>query len=138
MDNETYVTFDQANILKRIGYDWVCGTSYYTDGECHIFSEVIYPGEKTNFNSEGWYIPHVSAPAIHTVAKWLREVQGIFIEINTYDGVLYNWHASYLGIKNKERLPNYGRQYKTYEEALSDAITHILCHLDIRHFVAQK
>lgn len=130
MSKETYVTFEQAKALKRLGFDWECATRFYVDGKRKILAEVPFT-EKKNFNSDGWYITVCSAPALHIAAKWLREVKGLAVNVIAHDGGMYEFDIVFL--PNAEDIEGYLDRSpfcETYEEALSEGITVVIKYLE--------
>lgn len=122
---ETYVTLEQAQALKRLGFDWECDHRYFRMNETPTY---VYP-------PENWNTPRCdmfcNAPALHIAQKWLREVKQY--EANAFRCThRYQWNAyscamevpalSPLGILDDD--------YETYEEALSAAITIALKRLE--------
>lgn len=121
---EDYVSFEQAQRLKQLGFDWKVNKGY-----SH------FPGEKIkscNFQQEDvntiyskWCF---SAPSLAQAQKWLRDVKGIALNITAHDGGFYQWEKIYL-----PKAPEYEgditpdiKQYATYEKALSAGIDRTL------------
>ena len=130
MNTETYVTFEQAQALKRLGFDWECATRFYVDGKRKILAEVPFT-EKKNFNSDGWYITVCSAPALHIAAKWLREVKDLAINVIANGNGLYEWTLTFLPNADGAEEPiDRSTWCETYEEALSEGITAALKYLE--------
>lgn len=105
---EDFVTYEQAQILKELGFDWECSNN-----------TVKYVGVET--------------PSLAQTQKWLRDVKDIIIGID-FD----NWNDKYechvykrMGYKGELIRDTYGSQlvtneyhedFDTYEQALSSGI----------------
>lgn len=121
---ETFVTIDQAQALKRLGFDWECD-HYYAIGEHDWYLLTTEGRIPANFNKDvGECLIDCSAPALHVAAKWLREVKQYEVNAfrcmhrNQWDAYSYPMEApalSALGILDDA--------YEKYEEALSAGIT---------------
>ena len=120
---EDFVTFKQAQILKKLGFDWDCDFIYYLPYHNHnksIFSQ--YETVRDYEMEKYWY-----APTIDKVQKWMREEMGIDIVISpkfnskTGDRVGYFWRWSQRSDVNMNP-----KTFKTYEKALLDAIDTII------------
>lgn len=74
MNEEQYVTFKVAKLLKEKGFDWVVDT-YYCDDYNYVQHDII-EYRKENYNSHN---VHISAPTQQMVCRWLREVHKIHI-----------------------------------------------------------
>ena len=147
MNNEDFVTYEQAAKLKELGFDWEC-THFYDcfDLDILISSSEIVSNDggvaytisvdnlSHNFNLDnGDGFNGASAPTLAQVAKWLREVKDIIIGID-FD----NWHDKYechvykrMGYSGENIRDTYGSRlvtnefhedFDTYEEALSEGI----------------
>lgn len=128
---DNYVTLEQAQALKRLGFDWECNHRYCCMLE--IPSHVYPPA---NWNEHGGDM-FFSAPAIHVAQKWLREVKGIAINVIAHDNewlrFKYSWNETYMqNCREKGKqweewsiVRHYGA-HDTYEAALSEGITQIL------------
>lgn len=147
---EDFITFEQAKILKELGFDWKC-THYYDDNGTLTpsFEEVSADGgyEYTisinnlagNFNLQnGEDDEWCSAPTLAQAQKWLREVKKSDIlidkENNFYIGVFWNpFMETYQSIEkfSISRSDNFASEngmydFDTYEECLSKGITQLL------------
>ena len=125
MTHEDYISFKQAKLLKKLGFDWECDHWYTSDKElcysgCYEFDPIV-----------------IMAPTLYQVQKWLREVKDIIIGID-FD----NWYEKYIChvykkvISNSKRIKDSyssmlvtnesGEDFNTYEEALLKGITKAL------------
>lgn len=118
MIQEDYVSFEVAKLLKEKGFDEKCSRWYVANEP----QEGLVVG---GFGENQFYI---NAPTQSMAMKWLREVQNIFIEINTSIDLNGKYHFSYT-ILDKEckyvvkvcRDPNWN-----YEEAAEVALKYVL------------
>ena len=111
---EDYVTFEQAQRLKELGFDWKC-FSYY------LYSNEVSLGETPK---EYNYIvgnDHISAPTLALVQKWLRETKETEVIVIRLDDNVYSY-TIYGGIVNVTTE----RTFDTYEKALSKGIDRTL------------
>lgn len=133
---EDFVTYEQARILKDLGFDWEC-THYYDDGDAEIKEQSIYVGptagesvsisdvidggfNKCNGNA-------MDAPTLSQAAKWLREVKEICVtsSINIHKGKYkFNWSITLF--KEGRGIWDESVIYDTYEDALSAGIDRAL------------
>lgn len=118
--HKTYVTYEQAMLMKDLGFDWPCD-HHYTHTQT---LQDNYPIE--NFNEDN--VTYCSAPSLSVAQRWLREVKGIAINVIAHDGGFYQWEEIYL-----PDAPEYEcffqsdiKQYTTYETALSNALDAVL------------
>lgn len=92
MNNEDFVTFDQAVKLKELGFDWGC-QAYFED----YVDELNRHHRKFRFNAvanDMLYKDFCSAPTLAQAQKWLREVKGLDVIVRRigdegYDYVLF-------------------------------------------------
>lgn len=92
----TYISFEQAKLLKEKGFDIPTVKFYYLhdnrkwhqDGELGEGFNDDYWGDNTNLNwNKDGRLPFkpfsdcVSAPEQHTIVEWLRITHGIWIQI---------------------------------------------------------
>lgn len=122
MSRETYVTIEQAKALKRLGFDWPTCTRYDFVGR-----EDIYAGFK-NHNGD---VDITSRPELHLAAKWLREVK--HCHANAFlDDDCKEWHTYCCDMKLQDStsIASFSDLYRTYEDALSAAITVALNYLE--------
>ena len=134
-DMEDYVTFEQAQRLKKLGFDWKCN-HYYQDNDqsLHInFYENFNKHSKLNTEDEKLIkVTLYSAPTMSQAQKWLREKHNTIILVDTYfknykDGdyskaefeyviVYMNFNATRKGSSKDDKL------FESYEQALSAGI----------------
>lgn len=74
---EDYVKFEQAKLLKGVGFDWDCMMGY-----AHYPNESVKTFNAQEENINGKYNKWCwSAPTLYQVQKWLFEKYGIWVEI---------------------------------------------------------
>ena len=112
MANEDFVTFEQAQQLKELGFDW-WGTTIYLDG--HLTPTFILSYAYTERDN------CLPAPTIYLVQKWFREVKGMLILIQHNKN--FYWTIS-TNDSDHEVIAIY--EYETYEKALLGAINKAL------------
>jgi len=113
-----YVSFEQANRLKALGFDWLASCSY-ADG-------VLIETRADNHNA--FLLHQCSAPTVALALKWLRDVKGMRFCVVcaeckvTSDGWFYTF------LIHGTDVPN-SKAFETYEEsesALLDAVLDVL------------
>lgn len=112
---EDFVTFEQAQILKGLGFDWKCYTFYHWDNWQGLSDSGMY-------ENHNMFEKCVSAPTLSQVQKWLRNVKGIKIFI-TYGDInedCYGWEIIHNGQHYADL--HHGNFIETYEEALLESI----------------
>ena len=138
--NEDFVTYEQAKLLKELGFDWKCNHFYCQPKgkELRLIEYIpmdFMDSQYHNFNNPSTWSDNndntPSAPTLAQVQKWLRETKQI--EINsTYDPITKNGWFYY---RNDLRVDEMwggldhfgdGEYFSTYEEALSEGISGIL------------
>jgi hypothetical protein len=120
---ECIVSFRTAEKLKEIGFDepcfglWDCG-----DEEMYSNSRWFRNGDSKEDE------PHISAPTLYLVQKWLREVHLIYLLVEKSDygpqwicAIKRDGRSSFWA-DGKE----HGSRMSTYEEALDDGIFMVL------------
>lgn len=139
MCKEVYANFELAKLLYEKGFDWE--SNPFEDWQDRDVWVQQYHIEKPNpdydpdipFSSatitDG--LPHVS---LAVVMKWLREVHGLFIEINCGDyangEIWYNFDVINVTKEYVPTVPMDGIIEKnTYEEAVEEAIKFCLTKL---------
>ena len=71
--NEDFVTYNQAEKLADLGFDYKC-TACYNEEEFEMTSEY------SNYNLNQYRYNIISAPTLSHAQKWLREVKRISVE----------------------------------------------------------
>lgn len=78
------VTFEQAQVLKKLGFDWTTTTFYNPDDEFQKISPLHYSYGVKDFNAKTEN-PHIdkfiSAPTISLTLKWIRDLHNLSGEI---------------------------------------------------------
>ena len=106
MAQEDFVTYEQADQLGDIGFDWECDYLYDED------KELIKYDCFQNFYDEQLYSNCIPAPTLAQAQKWLREIKQIYLFV-TMENSYYYWY-----IGKEFQIGN----SKSYEEALSAGI----------------
>lgn len=118
MDTEDFVTYEQALVLKKLGFREKCDYKYYIP-----LSDNPIPNDLLANPNE-----HIEAPTLAQAQKWLRKEKQIDIEINVY----HLGHREYRPvIYNNNDNAIILRPYCSYEEALLAGITKCLELLEI-------
>ena len=123
MLHEDYVSFEQAKVLKKLGFDWPVYQYYLING----LGDVVlwFPEGERNPNSNG--DDDFSAPTLYQAAKWLREEKGIVILIDyQHFDVKESFYAYHISYTYNNDLYSVGVDYPTYEKALSAGIDRAL------------
>lgn len=113
MIEESYVSLETARMLKEAGFDERCRTSYYAT------MNVCYSDNKNSELQRGY----VSRPTQALVARWLREVHGLFPAI--YHQVTgYGYFITKIETNELLSIPSISEKIKfdNYEEALENAL----------------
>ena len=143
---EDYVTFEQAEALKELGFDWYhhhaqmyYATQCYCEGNNPFSFDTIGPGDLISSpkmkedENDGWIEDEdycVLAPTMSQAAKWLREVKGITVLVNiatnketfiTKKVFYFKWFNSEFILSGVSK-----DHYASYEEALSAGIDRAL------------
>jgi hypothetical protein len=115
----TYVTFEQAKLLKEKNFN-IDVKSYYTTSEEFTPKDYYYYGNEINYNSPINDINNIngtiSRPEQWQVVEWLRVNHGVWIEVY-YD----NSNEEYYMVLNGEEY-----KFKSPKEAYSAAFNYIL------------
>lgn len=125
MAHEDFVTYEQAEKLKELGFNWKC-YAFYDEG---TLDEGLDCYNRATFeNCNKWRDNLCSAPTLAQAQRWLRERFGRDLVISprfnseTGERIGYFWKCSQRTDLNISIL----KTHNTYEEALSEAITTIL------------
>jgi hypothetical protein len=113
--NPTYVTFEQAKILREKGFKWLCNYFYSQNG--NLYPRTLTSGDEStpydptdfyeNFNTivfynvDNKYQTVFSAPEQWQVVEWLRVNHGIWILVDWCEG---KWCYEIQDIKRAESL----------------------------------
>lgn len=129
---EKYVTIEQAQALKRLGFDWECDHYYVIGGAYDWHLLRTEGGIPADFNKNVGECPiDCSAPALHIAAKWLRDVKGLAVSVLAYNSGMYDWETVFLpNAEEAEEIIGRSPWCDTYESALSEGITAALNHLN--------
>lgn len=135
MIKPSYVSFEQAKLLKEKGFDEVCSNAYNLNGLQYIngWCEYIDDDDLTIRNSV-IKSKDVSAPEQHIVVEWLRINHGIWISVNTIE--YGKWCFNYKKLEPNKDYPvlnvigKYSlKDFNSPQEAYSAAFDYVLKNL---------
>lgn len=122
--NEDYCDYKLSLALKACGFDEPCDHYWYkvyTDSD----EMEMRQGKTMDYNNDGWFVPHCSAPTLWQAQKWLRN-KGIEVyALLADDNIRYEWNIYDRNVRDNIDS-NRGDDYKTYESALSAGISVVL------------
>ena len=138
MNNEDFVTYEQALNLKKLGFNEKCYQYYDTSGIiqdndiiCNEVFQSIISSQLLSSHNSGVPKDTCDAPTLEQARGWLREKMMVDIEIPMEphpDHVrTYNIYAICCTETNPFAIE--GEGYNSYNEALSICITECLNHL---------
>jgi hypothetical protein len=113
INNECYVSFEIANLLKKAGFDWDTYNDYNKDG--------VFADKNRNLITWNHFSDYYSAPTLDVAQRWLREVKDFHIFVE-YDNSIYQCRIDQMEhiyyVKHREWLYNNAfNEFSTYEEA---------------------
>lgn len=119
---EHYVSVEQGQTLKRLGFDWECDRLWYkefTDSD----KMTLIQASADDFNHDDWDVPHCSAPRIDQVQAWLRNTKELHV-LPRLESVNESCYACIITLLHKEnvRVIDKDKYFPTYELALSAGI----------------
>lgn len=124
MIKEDYVSAEVARLLKEKGFNqplltfYVCVDNNYSNE----VSVMAFTDDTIENNSD----LYVLAPTLQMATKWLREVQGLNIEIITYWTKDKNMVYGNRIVHNNAVLKEINTAYNSYEQACEEAIKYCL------------
>lgn len=101
METTDYCSYELSKALKVAGFDEPC-YFYYTKEDApdgHVWLTGSANGSPHNYNqTREWNppAPRCSAPTLCQAQKWLREKNGIAINIIAHDGGKYDFDIEFL------------------------------------------
>lgn len=125
MAHEDFVTLEQADTLKELGFDWKCkqGWVRHKNGKVHPFT---YNGPLADYDIIDDEDEIIYKPTLAQVQKWLREKEievGVFAE---FDGELrtgqWVWLMRKFNTHLYDTVFSEDINYESYEQALSEGI----------------
>ena len=126
---EDFVSFEQAQSLKKLGFNWPVDSYYVKFKDGNIVMAFITEDYRVNKNVNGWGINNkYSSPTLAQAQKWLRMTQGIFVQsafIKACDGSIVFESGMCVG----SMIYIIPQASKKYEEALKKAIDTALKYL---------
>jgi len=105
IENENYVSFETAKLLKDNGFDWSCRARY---GSAGSFCYEKYPIEASGCEMHNCIL----CPTLQMAKKWLEEVHNLFITIEIKgdprkeDFIYYKWSVAKFCCVKIERIDN--------------------------------
>ena len=114
------VSFEQAKLLKSLGFDWQCTGYYKIDGNGMFYSD------RENYNEREEYY---SRPTVALALMWLREVKGIHMYVIMEPSSPLHYYTFYGQKLVSENIINAQRdlyRYGTHDLAESAARTKAL------------
>lgn len=137
MDVKDFVTFEQAVLLNKLGFDKNCTHNYHIKSQ-QLFNNVYYPYEDEGVDIEmieysyntfkrdtGRYI---DAPTMLQVHSWLRNEKNYSIEPQSES--IDRWTYRIINFITDKNISETNDVYESYEDALSNGITECLRHLE--------
>ena len=124
MITEDYVSFETAKLLKEKGFDEICFTWYTGKGKFKQGKNTYDDYHMNHFQDMD--VAKCSAPTLQMAMKWLREVQGLNIEIITYWTKDKNMVYGNRIVHNNAVLKEIDTAYNSYEQACNEAIKYCL------------
>lgn len=120
----TYVTWEQAKLLKEKGFKYYCPVSYWEQEL--TYNTPGYALENGETSQENYYnFERYYAPEQWEVIEWLRVKYGIWISINTNSSV--NSFGYYITTKEHNHYIDCDYAgYSSPQEAYSAAIDYVL------------
>lgn len=122
MIHEDYVSFEQAQKLKELGFDWECIGVYDSERPLGLIALDTQAKSPTNWNGNTDFDEIFSAPTLAQAAKWLREKKGIDITpipVTRDDERKYRWALDRLNPRLQDWTDDI---INNYEQALSAGI----------------
>ena len=120
---EEDVTYEQADKLKDLGFDWECDHSYLHKTIDKSGNPYLYHVEMRNWNNFNSEVGCFSAPRLDQAQKWLREVKELHV-LPRLENVNKPDYVCIVTLMRKEsiRITNNGSYFPNYESALSAGI----------------
>jgi hypothetical protein len=134
LTGKDYCDYETCVALKELGYDGYCAAYYHLfddEDDARNSFEYAYGFDFQNSNN----IYRAGAPLLYQAQKWLRDENGLFVNVELFgdydrdaDGkTLGTWvYYSYgiLNTKTADFIREYDlcTEYQTYEDALSEGI----------------
>lgn len=114
---EEFVTYEQAKLLKELGFNWECDHWYHPDDKNRFY--------ESRYDNHNKFEKPYSAPTYSQVHRWLMDVKRIVIGIipsyDIQDNGTYDWRYWYKIYLSSGQLL-WSEVSETYEHALECAI----------------
>ena len=116
MEHEDFATYEQAQQLKELGFDWECQGAYLeASNEFKLYRTMT----NKDWNEDVFDFSTL-APTMSQVQKWLREEKGIDVIVLRYDND-YDYK-----VYSKDMVSVTEELFDSYEKALSAGIDEAL------------
>ena len=126
MITEDYVSFETAKLLKEKGFGGECLSMYLMPkpncGMGNPYEAKLAPHGRDSHYYDG-YLYQCEAPTLQMVMKWLREVHGLYVDIDPLEG---NWCTKIVELEDLCEVDRGIALYGTYEEAAEAGIRYCL------------
>jgi hypothetical protein len=130
---EQIISFETAKLAKEKGFDWECNHSWDDRSLDKIdkTNELVKHSKYKAFNTDDMcdQLMLYSAPTQSILQKWLREVHGLFVNVEHYENKAYRRTWTYSISTVFQVLENYNfedNRVLTYEEALEEGLQEAL------------
>ena len=126
LNNEDYISFETAKLLKEKGFDWSTSMVYMPYGDlCKLNRYDSIRNSNYNDITKNYF--ECTAPTLQMVMKWLREVHNIAIDTEWE----HLWYAYVKPMTSKPCEDDYHQcESLEYEEACEAAIKYYLENLE--------
>ena len=121
MSNKEYVTYEQAKVLKELGFDTECDYHFSKEDAPGGLVWGIKSFAPANHNANGY----LSIPTLAQAAKWLREEKNLHIQV-MLNGVRTMYFVRVYVIEGNAPVYEVEGQFDDYESALSAGISKCL------------
>lgn len=127
INHECYVDLEVAEMLKKAGFDWECRKIYY-----------CYREDDDTWELEDNYKIHkhileldycLLAPTLDVAQRWLREVKGVYLDIDTHFNSVGVWFSYVINVLDSDaKFGMYsnclgaGHSFNEHKEALEAGI----------------
>ena len=130
INHECYVSLEVAKLLKEAGFDW--GTLTYYPIDDKVLNERALVGSNVVFNHNRDDSAY-SAPSLSVAQRWLREVKGVYLDIDTHFNSAGVWFSYVINVLDSDaKFGTYsnclgaGHSFNEYKEAQEAGIKKVL------------
>ena len=121
MNNEDFVTYEQAVSLKKLGFDWEVNHYYHDNPELEIYVSYCLQRSFTYRDYNNYDSERISAPTLAQAQKWLRKNKSYYIYPRYEGDKMWGFAITNLN-KDSVNFIRFGT-YQSFEDALSVGIT---------------